>query len=212
MAIISTSSPAAMDAPFPDHQAWGSPRQWPENVPSSAIQEVAIMVATDRVRALFADARDLQADALEMLEQAFSATLRRRPGAPPRGRLTPWPWPGPEREPERSSESSTGLRMLESLDPEVRRARLMRRYYTRQGHLQGDCFYAGCSTSTTFAGWRRLFLPVHPLFLTTLLGHSGAVAGHVEFKDDRVVDHPVDGRRRGHWVGKDALPLREDQI
>ena len=66
--------------------------------------------------------------------------------------------------------------------------------------------------STTFAGWRRLFLPVHPLFLTTLLGHSGAVAGHVEFKDDRVVDHPVDGRRRGHWVGKDALPLREDQI
>ena len=101
------------------------------------------MVATDRVRALFADARDLQADALEMLEQAFSATLRRRPGAPPRGRLTPWSWPGPEREPERSSESSTGLRMLESLDPEVRRARLVRRYYTRQGHLQGDCFYAG---------------------------------------------------------------------
>ena len=80
------------------------------------------MVATDRVRALFADARDLQADALEMLEQAFSATLRRRPGAPPRGRLTPRSWPGPEREPERSSESSTGLRMLESLDPEVRRA------------------------------------------------------------------------------------------
>ena len=33
--------------------------------------------------------------------------------------------------------------MLESLDPEVRRARLVRRYYTRQGHLQGDCFYAG---------------------------------------------------------------------
>ena len=29
------------------------------------------MVATDRVRALFADARDLQADALEMLEQGL---------------------------------------------------------------------------------------------------------------------------------------------
>ena len=71
MAIISTSSPAAMNAPFPDHQAWGSPRQWPGNVPSSAIQEVAIMVATDRVRALFADARDLPADALEMLEQGL---------------------------------------------------------------------------------------------------------------------------------------------
>ena len=33
--------------------------------------------------------------------------------------------------------------MLESLDPEVRRAHLVRRYYTRQRHLHGDCFYAG---------------------------------------------------------------------
>ena len=46
-------------------------------------------------------------------------------------------------EPERSSERSTGLRMLESLDPEVRRARLVRRYYTRQGHLHVECFYNG---------------------------------------------------------------------
>ena len=102
MAIISTSSPAAMNAPFPDHQAWGSPRQWPGNVPSSAIQEVAIMVATDRVRALFADARDLQADALEMLEQgllrnaaekAWGATKRATDALAGPG----WPWPGPER-------------------------------------------------------------------------------------------------------------------
>ena len=42
-----------------------------------------------------------------------------------------------------------------------------------------------------FCRFRQLFLPVHPLFLTALLGHSGAVAGHVEFQDDRVVDHPV---------------------
>ena len=41
-----------------------------------------------------------------------------------------------------------------------------------------------CLTSTTFAGWRRLFLPVHLLFLTPLLSHSGAVAGDVEFQDD----------------------------
>ena len=42
-----------------------------------------------------------------------------------------------------------------------------------------------------FCRFRQLFLPVHPLFLTALLGHSGAVAGDVEFKDDRVVDHPA---------------------
>ena len=61
-----------------------------------------------------------------------------------------------------------------------------------------------------FCRFRRLFLPVHPLFPTALLGHSGAVAGDVEFQDDRVVDHPVDGR--GHWVGEDVLPLGEDQV
>ena len=59
---------------------------------------------------------------------------------------------------------------------------------------------------------RQLFLPVHLLFLTALLGHSGAVAGDVEFQDDRVVDHPVDGRRRGHWVDEDVLSLGEDQV
>ena len=27
-----------------------------------------------------------------------------------------------------------------------------------------------------------------------------------------MVDHAVDGRRSGHWVGEDVLPLGEDQI
>ena len=33
--------------------------------------------------------------------------------------------------------------MLESLDEAVREARLVRRYYTRQGSLHGHCFYMG---------------------------------------------------------------------
>ena len=53
--------------------------------PPNTDQEVAIVVATERVRALFADARGLQADALEMLalgkvrnaaEKAWGATKR----------------------------------------------------------------------------------------------------------------------------------------
>ena len=40
----------------------------------------------------------------------------------------------------------------------------------------------------------------------------GAVTGDVEFQDDRVVDHPVDGRGRGHGVGEDVLLLGEDQV
>ena len=74
--------------------------------------------------------------------------------------------------------------------------------------LRSQC----CLTSTTFAGWRRLFLPVHLLILPPLLGHSGPVAGDVEFQDDRVMDHPVDGGRGGHGVGEDVLPLGEDQV
>ena len=63
-----------------------------------------------------------------------------------------------------------------------------------------------------FCRTRRLFLPVHLLFLTPLLSHPGSVAGDVEFQDDGVVDHPVNRRGGGHGVGEDALPFREDQI
>ena len=101
------------------------------------------MVATDRVRALFADARDLQADALEMLEQGLLRNAAEKAWGATKRATDALALARTGEEPERSSESSTGLRMLESLDPEVRRARLVRRYYTRQGHLQGDCFYAG---------------------------------------------------------------------
>ena len=55
-------------------------------------------------------------------------------------------------------------------------------------------------TSTTFARFRLLFLPVHLLLLTPLLSHSGSVAGDIEFQDDRVVHDAVDGRGGGQAV------------
>ena len=55
--------------------------------------------------------------------------------------------------------------------------------------------------------WRQSVLPVHLLSVTTLLGRVGAVAGHVEFKDDGVMHAPVNGRRGGHGIGEDELPL-----
>ena len=51
-------------------------------------------------------------------------------------------------EPECSPETAHGLRMLESLDEAVREARLVRRYYTRQGSLHGHCFYMGLCDPT----------------------------------------------------------------
>ena len=66
---------------------------------------------------------------------------------------------------------------------------------------------------------RQLVLPVpsiilagSPCILVPFLSHSGSIAGDVEFQDDRMVDHAVDGRRSGHWVGEDVLPLGEDQV
>ena len=101
------------------------------------------MVATDRVRQLFADARALQAGALEMLalgdvrnaaEKAWGAT-KRATDALILARIG--------EEPERTPESAQGLLLLQAEDDLVREARMVGRYYTRQGHLHGDCFYAG---------------------------------------------------------------------
>ena len=69
-----------------------------------------------------------------------------------------------------------------------------------------------CPASTIFTGWRQSVLPVHLLGLDALLGSVGPVAGDVKLQDDGVVHDPVNRRGGGHGVGKDALPLREDQV
>ena len=71
---------------------------------------------------------------------------------------------------------------------------------------------AGVPASTIFAGWRQSVLPVHLLGLDALLGCVGPVAGDVKLQDDGVVHDPVNRRGGGHGVGKDALPLGEDQV
>ena len=101
------------------------------------------MVATDRVKEIFADARALQANALEMLaledvrnaaEKAWGAT-RKATDALVLARTG--------EEPERTPESAQGLLLLNAKDALVRQVRMVGRYYTRQGHLHGDYFYAG---------------------------------------------------------------------
>ena len=98
---------------------------------------------TDRIQAIFQDARELQADALEMLsmgrirnaaEKVWGAT-KRASDALVLARTG--------EEPERTSETGAGLRMLVSLDEAVWEARLLRRYYSRQVVLHGECFYNG---------------------------------------------------------------------
>ena len=99
------------------------------------------MVATDRVSAIFADARAVHADALRLLtagdirdaaEKAWCAT-KRATDALILARTG--------NEPEISSDTSVGLAMLLEDDNAV--SPLVGRYYSRQGQLHGTCFYLG---------------------------------------------------------------------
>ena len=99
------------------------------------------MVATDRISAIFADARAVHADALRMLEagdvcdaaeKAWCATKRAtdalilaRTGV----------------EPEFSPDTTRGLVRMAAADSAINS--LVGRYYSRQGHLHGTCFYLG---------------------------------------------------------------------
>lgn len=99
------------------------------------------MVATDRVTEIFADARAVHADALRLLaagdvrdaaEKAWCATKRAtdalilaRTGV----------------EPEQSPETTRRPIRLSMVDDAL--GPLIGRYFTRQGHLHGACFYMG---------------------------------------------------------------------
>ena len=100
------------------------------------------MVTTDQVSAIFADARGLHADALRLLaagdvrdaaEKAWCATKRATDALilARTGEAT-----------ESSPETSRGLVRLAAADSAVNDL-LVGRYYSRQGHLHGTCFYLG---------------------------------------------------------------------
>ena len=104
---------------------------------------MSVIVATDNVKEIFDDAVAQHHAALERLaagdirdaaEKAWCAT-KRATDALILARTG--------REPESSTETSTGLRQLSGNDARIRSFSLVSRYYTRQGHLHGDCFYCG---------------------------------------------------------------------
>ena len=99
------------------------------------------MVATDRVSAIFADARAVHADALtqfelgdirDAAEKAWCATKRATDALILA--LT-------GSEPMISSETTRGISLIAAEYPGG--DSLLRRYYSRQGQLHGTCFYLG---------------------------------------------------------------------
>ena len=97
--------------------------------------------STNRVDDIFQDARELQADALEMLAQGRIRNAAEKAWGATKRATDALILSRTSEEPELTGETSDGLLHLDADDSEVRRVRLLARYFTRQGHLHGRCFY-----------------------------------------------------------------------
>ena len=106
------------------------------------------MVATDRAREIFAAARALQADALDMLAQGRLRNAAEKAWGAAKRATDALVLTRTGEEPERTPATSRVLMELAAADEGVRQARLVARYYTRQGLLHGDCFYLGLCEPT----------------------------------------------------------------
>ena len=107
------------------------------------------MPATDRVKELFTDARAMYDSALERLaagdirdsaEKAWCAT-KRATDALILARTG--------QEPETTGMTSAGIRLLGEHNRAIEN--LVGRYYTRVGHLHGECFHGECFYDGTCA-------------------------------------------------------------
>ena len=101
------------------------------------------MVATDRTREIFADARALQADALDMLAQGRLHNAAEKAWGAAKRATDALVLARTGDEPERTPATSRALMELAAADEGIRQAHLVARYYTRQGQLHGECFYLG---------------------------------------------------------------------
>ena len=99
------------------------------------------MLSTHRVPAIFADARAVHADALRMLESGDIRDAAEKAWCATKRATDALILARTGEAPEFSSDTSRGLLMLAEADGAV--SPLIGRYYSRQGHLHGECFYHG---------------------------------------------------------------------
>ena len=99
--------------------------------------------STDRIQAIFQDAREFQDDALERLAQGRTRNAAEKSWGATKRATDALILARTGEEPERTPETGAGLRTLASLDPRIRSAHPRRRYYVRQAELHGQCFYNG---------------------------------------------------------------------
>ena len=100
-----------------------------------------MVTTTDRIAAIFTDARGLHADALRLLEAGDVRDAAEKAWCATKRATDALILARTGETPEFSSDTSRGLLMLAEADGAVNP--LAGRYYSRQGHLHGDCFYHG---------------------------------------------------------------------
>ncbi len=96
---------------------------------------------TDRVLAIFADARSLHADALRLLEAGDIRDAAEKAWCATKRATDALILARTQEEPQISSETTRGVNGLAVADQAVRPLR--RRYFSRQSELHGSCFYLG---------------------------------------------------------------------
>ncbi len=106
------------------------------------------MVATDRVRVIFADARTLYDDALEMLDQGKIRTSAEKAWGAAKRATDALVLARTGEEPGTTAITSDALDSLARQDSQVKS--LVGRYYSRISQLHGQCFYNGrCASPDT---------------------------------------------------------------
>ena len=96
---------------------------------------------TDRVPAIFADARGLHADALRLLEAGDIRDAAEKAWCATKRAADALILARTQEEPQISSDTTRGLARLATEDQAFRPLR--RRYHSRQSELHGACFYLG---------------------------------------------------------------------
>ena len=99
------------------------------------------MLSTDRISAIFADARAVHADALRLLEAGDIRDAAEKAWCAAKRATYALILARTDEEPQISSDTARGLVRLATEDQVFRAMR--RRYRSRQSTLHGDCFYLG---------------------------------------------------------------------
>ena len=98
---------------------------------------------TDRIEAIFQDAREIQASAVARLDQGAIRDAAEKAWGATKRATEALALARTGKKPEWTPETGAALRLLESMDEAVREAHLVARYYTRWGQLHRECGHSG---------------------------------------------------------------------